>query len=103
MYLGEAEHLAQNLGEIMAHNLGEGDGARLRPLRAAPFFKLPPFLKMTNTDPFAAWFVVTGVATLGGIRVVRSVIGANSSLPIVAYAPGRGRRPRRAARLRPLP
>ena len=32
------------------------------------FFKLPTFLKLTSTDPFAAWFVVTGDATLDGIR-----------------------------------
>ena len=31
------------------------------------FFKLPPFLKLTNTDPFAAWFVVTGDATPDGV------------------------------------
>ena len=49
----------------------------------APLFKLPSFLKLTNTDPFAAWFVVTGDATPDGIRVVRSVLGAISSLPIV--------------------
>jgi hypothetical protein len=51
---------------------GREEGGMLRPL---PFddrthqvrrelvghvFKLPPFLKLTNTDPFAAWFVVTG-------------------------------------------
>ena len=45
-----------------------------------PFFKLPAFLKLTNTDPFAAWFVVTGDATPDGILVVRSVLGAISSL-----------------------
>ena len=39
---------------------------------------------LTNTDPFAAWFVVTGDATPDGIRVVRSVLGAIRSLPIVA-------------------
>ena len=39
-------------------------------------FKLPVFLNLTNTDPFAAWFVVTGDATLDGIRVVRSLLGA---------------------------
>ena len=31
-----------------------------------------------------AWFVVTGDATADGIRVVRSVLGAVSSLPMVA-------------------
>ena len=40
------------------------------------FSTLPVFLKLTNTDPFAAWFVVTGDVTPGGIRVVRSVLGA---------------------------
>ena len=45
-----------------------------------PVFELPAFLKLTNTDPFAAWFVVTGDMT----PVVRSVLGAivwNSHLP----------------------
>jgi len=41
-----------------------------------PIFKLPPFLKLINTDPFAVWFVVTGDATPDGIRVVRSVLDA---------------------------
>ena len=50
------------------------------------FFKLPGLGKLTNTEPFAAWFVVTGDATADGIRVVRSVLGAISSLPIVALA-----------------
>ena len=53
------------------------------------FLKLPPFLKLTNTDPFAAWFVVTGDATPDEIRVVRSVLGAISSLPIVDLPKGR--------------
>ena len=48
------------------------------------FFKLPGLVKLTNTEPFAGWFVVTGDATADGIRVVRSVLGAISSLPIVA-------------------
>jgi len=52
---------------------------------SAPMFKLPSSLKLTNTDPFVAWFVVTGDATPDGIRVVRSVLGAISSLPIVAF------------------
>ena len=39
-------------------------------------FELPAFLHLTNTDPFAACFVVIGNATPGGIRVVRSVLGA---------------------------
>jgi len=38
------------------------------------------FLKLTNTDRFAAWFEVTGDATPGGIRVVQSVFGVISSL-----------------------
>ena len=33
--------------------------------------KLPGSLKSTNTDPFAAWFVVNGDATPDAIRVVR--------------------------------
>jgi len=47
--------------------------------------RFPPFLKLTNTEPFAAWFIVTGDVTPDGIRVVRSVLGAISSLPIVAF------------------
>jgi len=47
-------------------------------------FKLPAFLELSNTDPFAAWFVLSGDATPDGIRVVRSVLGAISSLSIVA-------------------
>jgi hypothetical protein len=31
--------------------------------RFSDFVKLPVFLKLTNKDPFAAWFVVTGDAT----------------------------------------
>ena len=42
-----------------------------------PILKL---LKLTNTDPFAAWFVVTGDATPDGIRVVWSVLGAISNV-----------------------
>ena len=42
-------------------------------------------MQRPHTDPFAAGFVVTGDATLDGIRVVRSVLGAISSLPIVAF------------------
>ena len=40
---------------------------------------MPVFLNLTNTDPFAAWFLVTRDATGDGIRVVRSVLGAMSS------------------------
>jgi len=50
-------------------------------------FKLPAFFKLTKTDPFAAWFVVTGDATPDGIRVVRLVLGAISSLPIFNFVP----------------
>ena len=51
--------------------------------RCAPLcYKLMEFLKLTNTDPFAAYFVVTGDATPDGMRVLRSVLGAISSLPI---------------------
>ena len=44
---------------------------------------LTPFLRLTNTDPFAAWFVVTGDATPDGIRVVtmRMIDGRSFSLP----------------------
>ena len=49
------------------------------------FFKLPVFLELLTRDPFAAWFVVIGDATLDGIRVVRSVLGTISSLPIVFF------------------
>ena len=52
---------------------------------SAIFFELPVFLKLTVTDPFAAWFVVIGDATPDGIRVVRSVLEASSSFPIVAF------------------
>ena len=44
-------------------------------------FKLPAFLELANTDPFAAWFVVAGDVTPDGIRVVRSVLGVISFLP----------------------
>ena len=54
-------------------------------------FKLTAFLKLTNTDPFAAWFVVTEDATPNGMRVVRSVLGAISSLPIVPSSIGPAR------------
>ena len=50
-----------------------------------PFVKLPVFLKLINTDPFAAWFVVTEDATPDGMRVVRSVLGAIRALSIVAF------------------
>ena len=33
---------------------------------------------MTSTDPFAAWFVLTGDATPNGIRVARSILEATS-------------------------
>ena len=51
--------------------------------RSAPV-KLPVFLKLTNKDFSAAWFVVNADATPDGIRVVRTVIGAIISLSIVA-------------------
>ena len=47
--------------------------------------KLPVFVNLTNTDPSAAWFVVSRDATLDGIRVVWSVLGAIGSLPTVAF------------------
>ena len=53
-------------------------------VRRVPIFMLPVFLKLRNTDFFAAWFAVTDVATPDGIRVVQSVLGAISSLSNVA-------------------
>jgi hypothetical protein len=46
--------------------------------------KLSVFLMLTNTDPFAAWFVVSEDVTPDGIRVVRWFLGAISSFPIGA-------------------
>ena len=40
------------------------------------FQTLQIFLKLTDAEPFAAWFVVTEDATPDGIRVLRSVLGA---------------------------
>jgi len=54
-----------------------------------PTSKSPTFLALTNTEPFAAWIVVTGDATPGGIRVVRSFLGAISSLPIKRGGPSK--------------
>ena len=42
------------------------------------FSKLPGVFKLTNTEPFAAWFVASGDVTADEIRVVRSVLGAIS-------------------------
>ena len=55
------------------------------PLQGALFFNLLNFLYLTNTEPFAAWFVVTGDATPDGIRVVQSIFKAIGSLSIVAF------------------
>ena len=41
-------------------------------LARAPISKLPTSLKLTDTDPFAAWFVETGGATRDGIRALMS-------------------------------
>jgi hypothetical protein len=49
--------------------------------QSAHIFELPVLVELTNTDPFAAWFVVIGDATADEIRVVRSVLGAISSFP----------------------
>jgi hypothetical protein len=49
------------------------------------FIELPASLKLTHTNPFAAWFVVKRDAPPDGIRVVRSVLGTTNSLPIVAF------------------
>ena len=54
-------------------------------LIAAHVVKLPVFLKLTNTDTCAAWFVVTGDATPDGTRVVRSLLEAISPLLIVTF------------------
>ena len=57
-----------------------------RQVPTGPFFdKLPAFPKLTNTGPFAAWFVVTGDVTPDGVRVERSVLAATSSPPIVVF------------------
>ena len=68
-------------------------GLSLTPSMSSPpsvstraIFKLPIILKLTDTDSFAAWFVVTEDATADEIRVVRLVLGAISSLPVVALA-----------------
>ena len=44
-------------------------------------------VKLTNTEPFAAWFVVSGDATADGIRVVRSVLGAISCHQLPSHQP----------------
>ena len=67
---------------VHVHVLGLADLARIQPDRLQ-FFKLSVFPKLTNTEPFAAWLVVTGDATPDVIRVVRSLLGAISFLPIV--------------------
>ena len=53
--------------------------------KLGPIVKLLVFLKLTTTDPFAAWCVMTGDTTPDGIRIVRSFLGAISSLPILAF------------------
>ena len=71
--------------------LGEPAGPRgtrsfkLPALEVEHSFKLQALVKLTNTEPFAAWFVVTGDVTAHEIRVVRSVLGAISSLPIAPF------------------
>ena len=55
-----------------------GSVKRARPGRCPP--------SLTNTVPFASWFLVTGDVTSDRMLVVRSVHGAISSLPIVADA-----------------
>jgi len=49
-------------------------------LRPSP--KEGQFLSCGYVDLFVAWFVVTGDATPDGIRIVRSVLGAMSSLAV---------------------
>ena len=60
--------------------LAEAKGREEEGVAAAQvaIFKLLVFLKLTNTGPFAAWFVVAGDATPDVIRVVRVVLGAIS-------------------------
>ena len=60
------------------------DAGRHTPVAVEQISKSPGLVKLTNTEPFAAWFVVTGDATADEIRIVRSVLGAISSLPIAA-------------------
>ena len=62
-----------------------GVHAKSCPPRCGTCFKLPSLLKLTNADPFSAWFVVNGDAETDGIRVVRWVLGAMS------YHPANGR------------
>ena len=69
----------QTLEETIPYDVPPG------PHPSGHFFKLPPFLKLTNTDPFVAWLVLTVDATPDGIRVVRPVLGAIISLSIVAF------------------
>ena len=44
-------------------------------------FQVADISYVANTDPFAAWFVVTGDAKPDGIRVVRSVFGGDTIGP----------------------
>ena len=77
------EHLLRIMQANTGPNTGggrDGEGGADAP----EFFKPPAFLKLTNTDPFAAWFILSWDATPDGKRVVRSVLGAISSFPIAA-------------------
>ena len=73
---------------LPAFSQGEVAGAlRRAAIKQVPaqLVTLPAFLELTNPDPFAACFVVTGDATTDGIRVVRSILGAVSCLSIVFF------------------
>ena len=69
--------------EMITH--GIYNGAPPPPGKVAVFLKLLAFLESTNTHPFASCFVVIKDVTPDGIRVVRSVLGAMTSLPIAAF------------------
>ena len=86
MTVGSDSHCQSTLDAVYVYVVGgavmrEAQGTPLLEVQLRePIFKLPVFLKLTDTDPFNAWFVVTGDVTPDGIRVVRSVLGAISSL-----------------------
>ena len=90
-YPGERRPHSPPRGQHTQQTIGVGvrAGGRLRAgprlQLCGPFLGLLAFLELTSTDPFAARFLLTGDATPDGIRVVRSVLGAISSLPIVAF------------------
>ena len=64
--------------------------------------KLPPIFKLTNTDIFAAWFVVTRDATPDEIRVVRTVLRHPLGFVSLSVKEGRTRHEHQPARAAPL-